>query len=68
MRIIDSFNTFVARYRRYEQIRRELTSLNDRELSELGLGRYDIEPLAREAAKAAEVERAAPALRLASAA
>lgn len=39
-----------GRHRRYQQLRSELMSMNDRELSELGISRYDIGRIAREEA------------------
>ena len=39
----------VGNYRRYRQIHSELMRLNDRELSELGISRYDVTRIAREA-------------------
>jgi len=39
----------LASWRRYRQTVRELEGLNDRELSDLGLGRRDIRAVARQA-------------------
>jgi uncharacterized protein YjiS (DUF1127 family) len=44
------FASALQRHRRYRQLRSELMSMNDRELSELGISRYDIERIARETA------------------
>lgn len=45
-----AFSAALERHRRYQQLRSELMSMNDRELSELGISRYDIGRIARETA------------------
>lgn len=39
----------VARYRQFSKTVKELTSLSDRELRDLGISRYQIRDIAREA-------------------
>ncbi|RFB80952.1 DUF1127 domain-containing protein [Methylovirgula sp. 4M-Z18] len=42
----------ISQWRRYRVSVRELSRLSDRELSDLGLGRSDIQTVARQAARA----------------
>jgi uncharacterized protein YjiS (DUF1127 family) len=44
-----AFASAVRNHRRYRQVYGELMRLNDRELSELGISRYDVTQIAREA-------------------
>jgi uncharacterized protein YjiS (DUF1127 family) len=41
----------MARYKRYNRTIKELTFLSDRELADLGISRFDIRRIAREAAR-----------------
>lgn len=43
-----SFSAKIAAWRRYRETVRELASLSDRELNDLGIGRADIDMVARE--------------------
>lgn len=44
-----ALRTAFERHRHYIQIRRELEAFQDRELAELGMSRYDIHDIARQA-------------------
>jgi uncharacterized protein YjiS (DUF1127 family) len=44
-----AFASAVRKHRRYRQVYSELMHMNDRELSELGISRYDVARIAREA-------------------
>ena len=51
MTMFDTLKTRYARWRRYSRTLAELSSLSDRELADLGIGRGDIARLARETAR-----------------
>jgi uncharacterized protein YjiS (DUF1127 family) len=46
--MLTSFIRFVQNWRQYGETVRELSSLNDRELADLGISRSDIPQIARE--------------------
>ena len=49
--MIKTLATKVAAWRRYRESVRELTRLSDRELADLGIGRAEIESIARKSAR-----------------
>jgi uncharacterized protein YjiS (DUF1127 family) len=51
-RISQSLAVWSAERRAYNEAVRELSALSDRDLADIGLSRFDIEAVAREAAKA----------------
>lgn len=51
-RLSKSFAVWSAERRAYNEAVRELSALSDRDLADIGLSRFDIESVAREAAKA----------------
>lgn len=51
--IADQFSSFFAQRRTYNEARRELQSLTNRELDDIGIRRMDIAAIAREHAKRA---------------
>jgi uncharacterized protein YjiS (DUF1127 family) len=49
--LFDRLREALAERTAYLQVRAELSALSDRELADIGLGRYDIDAVARSAAR-----------------
>ena len=59
LKVINSFFKYLEMRKVYNRTYRELSRLNDKELNDIGLTRYDIAEIARESATGVELKHSA---------